>query len=199
MAGEQVLPQTATIVMTSVHLPTAPQHCGLMARRTSHLSHTHLLNAFGNLQMSRQGRLSHSGPIIKAPRNCPPNVLCHRSIIWSMVPVKRKAAGLHRLRLHHLHIYHHGQRLNSLLAHPSNMISFHPLLINFHSQRLISILSGPGNLVPLHRLHIHLESQMHISILTHISSSCRLVARCLLPVSLRGRKERPMMRNFHHQ
>lgn len=184
MAGEQVLPHMATIVMNLVHLPTAPQHCGLMARRTSHLSHSHLLNAFGNLQTSRQGRLSHSGPIIRPPQNCPPNVLYHRSIIWSMVPVKRKAAGLHCLQLHRLHIYHHGRMLNRLLAHPSSTISFHPLLINFHSQRLISILPGPGNLVPFHRLHIHLERQMHISILTHTSSLPQLVARCLLPVSL---------------
>ena len=173
-----------TIATKLVHLPTAPQHCGLMARRTSHLSHNHLLNASGNLQTSRQGRLSHSGPITRAHRNCHPNVLCHRSIIWSMVPVKRKAAGLHCLRLHRLHIYHHGQRLTSLLAHPRSTISSHPLLINFHNQRLISILSDLSNLVPFHRLRINLQGQMHISILTHTSSLPGLVARCLLPVSL---------------
>lgn len=166
-----------TIAMKSVHLPAARQRCGLMARRTNHLSHNHLLNAFGNLQMSLQERLSRSDLIIRADRNCPPNVLYHLSITWSVVPAKQKAAGLQYLRSHRLHICH-------------------------RVQRLISIPSDPCNLVPFHHLHIDFQNRTHISILTQTRSLSRLFLRCLHN-GLRGqhprRKGRPITLNFHRQ
>ena len=144
-----------TIAMNSVHPPAARQLCGPMARRTNHLSHTRLLNAFDNLQTSLQERLSRSDLIIRAHRNCPPSVLYHLSITWLMVPARQKAAGLQYLRLRRLYICR-------------------------RDQRLISILSDPSNLVLFLHLHIYLQNQTHISTLTHTSGLSRLFIRCLI-------------------
>ena len=161
-----------SIAMNSVHLPVARQLCGLMARHTNHLSRTRLLNAFGNLQTSLQERLSRSDLIIRAHRNCPPNVLYHRSTTWLTVLAKQKAAGLEYLRPHRLYICHRGQRL-------------------------ISILSDPSNLVPFHHLHIYLQNQTYISSLSRLFIRC-LIQDGLRGQHVR-RKERPMMQNFHRQ